>query len=225
MRNYRSVLLLVALLFALNVDAQTKRTKYYEFGAGIGTLNMSNEIANSSRVNAVFAEIDAQISIFAKYHVNDWFGFGGEISFGNLNASDANHDNFNRGFSVNTSLVTGNLFSEIHLIRFGKYHLDQKHTIFLKGGIGVAGWNPELQIAGLVPENIDIETDAYIGMNTFVGLGVKYRVSYHGIITAELRYSTVGGDTMDGILETAPNIISDNDKFWGVMFSYSYAIL
>jgi len=225
MRNYSSALLLVAFLCGLNVEAQTKRTKYYEFGAGIGTLNMSNEIANSSRVNAVFAEMDAQISLFAKYHVNDWFGMGGEISYGSLRADDANHDNFNRGFSVNTSLVTGNLFTEVHLIRFGKYHLEQKYSVFLKGGLGVAGWNPELQISGRVPDNIDIETDAYIGMNTFFGLGVKYRVSYHGILTAELRYSTVRGDTMDGILETAPNIISDNDKFWGLMFSYSFAIL
>lgn len=225
MRNYRSVVIFAALLFGLSASAQSKRTKYYEFGGGIGTLNMSNEIANSSRVNAVFAEIDAQITLFAKYHLNDWFGIGGEISYGSLRASDVNHDNFNRGFSVNTSLLSGNIFSEVHLIRFGKYHLDQKYTVFLKGGLGVAGWNPELTIDGKVPNDIDIETDAYIGMNTFFGLGMKYRVSYHGILAVELRYSTLGGDTMDGILETAPNIVLDNDKYWGVMFSYSFAIL
>lgn len=225
MRNYSSALLLVALLFGLSVDAQTKRTKYYEFGIGIGTLNMTNEIANSSRVNAVFAEMDAQISLFTKLHVNDWFGLGGEISYGSLGAADANHDDFNRGFSVNTSLLTGNIFTEVHLIRFGKYHFEQKYSIFLKGGIGVAGWNPELEISGLVPDNVDIETDAYIGMNRFFGIGAKYRVSYNSILTAELRYSIVGGDTMDGILITAPNHISDNDKYWGLMFSYSYAIL
>ncbi|MGK0406636.1 MAG: hypothetical protein ACJAZH_000451 [Roseivirga sp.] len=225
MRNYRSVVIFAALLFGLSASAQSKRTKYYEFGGGIGTLNMSNEIANSSRVNAVFAEIDAQMTLFAKYHLNDWFGIGGEISYGSLRASDVNHDNFNRGFSVNTSLLSGNIFSEVHLIRFGKYHLDQKYTVFLKGGLGVAGWNPELTIDGKVPNDIDIETDAYIGMNTFFGLGMKYRVSYHGILAVELRYSTLGGDTMDGILETAPNIVLDNDKYWGVMFSYSFAIL
>jgi hypothetical protein len=225
MRNYRSVVIFAALLFGLSARAQSKRTKYYEFGGGIGTLNMSNEIANSSRVNAVFAEIDAQMTLFAKYHLNDWFGIGGEISYGSLRASDVNHDNFNRGFSVNTSLLSGNIFSEVHLIRFGKYHLDQKYTVFLKGGLGVAGWNPELTIDGKVPNDIDIETDAYIGMNTFFGLGMKYRVSYHGILAVELRYSTLGGDTMDGILETAPNIVLDNDKYWGVMFSYSFAIL
>ena len=225
MRNYRSVVIFAALLFGLSASAQSKRTKYYEFGGGIGTLNMSNEIANSSRVNAVFAEIDAQITLFAKYHLNDWFGIGGEMSYGSLKASDVNHDNFNRGFSVNTSLLSGNIFSEVHLIRFGKYHLDQKYTVFLKGGLGVAGWNPELTIDGTVPNDIDIETDAYIGMNTFFGLGMKYRVSYHGILAVELRYSTLGGDTMDGILETAPDIVLDNDKYWGVMFSYSFAIL
>lgn len=225
MRNYHSALLLALLLFGIDLSAQSKRTRYYEFGAGVGTLNMRNEIANSNRVNAVFAEMDAQVSLFGKFHVNDWFGLGGEFSFGSLQANDINHNDFNRGLSVNTSLLSGNLFTEVHLIRFGKYHLEQKYTIFLKGGVGVAGWNPEIEIEKLLPDNIEIESDAYIGMNTFFGLGAKYRASYHGILTFELRYSSVGGDTMDGITDIRPNVISDNDRYWGVMFSYSYAIL
>ena len=58
------ILTFIALLFfGLNqMDAQTKRTKYYEFGAGLGTLNMSNEIANSSNVNGALAEIAPQIA-------------------------------------------------------------------------------------------------------------------------------------------------------------------
>ncbi len=83
----------------------------------------------------------------------------------------------------------------------------------------------DLNIDGKGHNVIESEGDAYIVMNTNLRLGMRYRVSYHGILAVELRYSTLGGDTMDGILETAPNIVLDNDKYWGVMFSYSFAIL
>lgn len=216
---------LALLFFGLNqMDAQTKRTKYYEFGAGLGTLNMSNEIANSSNVNGALAEIAPQISIFAKYHVNDWFGWGIDVNYANLKAADQNHNNFNRGLSVTTSLLNSNVFTEMHFIRFGKYHLEDKWTVFVKGGIGVSGWNPELTFNNLIPENIEIETNAYSGFSYFYGLGTKYRLAYQGILTLEFRYTNSGGDTMDGFLETTEGLVTDNDVFWGLLLSYSYPI-
>jgi hypothetical protein len=217
-------LLFLAMIFTFSVQAQTKRTKYYEFGAGIGTLNMSNEIANSSNVNAVFAELSPSISIFAKYHFNDWFGIGFDVNYANLQAADKNHNNFNRGLSVTTSLLNSNAFTEIHFIRFGKYHLEDKWTVFIKGGLGVSGWNPELYVDRLIPEGLEIETNGYSGFSTFYGLGTKYRVAYQGIITFELRFTNSGGDTMDGFLETDPDIIASDDTYWGVSLSYSYPI-
>lgn len=217
-------ILFLALFLGLNAEAQTKRTKYYEFGAGIGTLNMNNEIANSSNVNAVLEEIAPQISIFAKYHFNDWFGMGVDINYANLQAADKNHNNFNRGLSVTTSLLNSNVFTEIHFIRFGKYHLEDKWTVFIKGGAGVSGWNPELFIDGIIPSGIEVETNGYSGFSTFYGLGMKYRAAYQGILTVELRFTDSGGDTMDGFLEIDPDIIASNDTFWGVLVSYSYPI-
>lgn len=185
---------------------------------------MSNEIANSSNVNAVFAELSPSISIFAKYHFNDWFGIGFDVNYANLQAADKNHNNFNRGLSVTTSLLNSNAFTEIHFIRFGKYHLEDKWTVFIKGGLGVSGWNPELYVDRLIPEGLEIETNGYSGFSTFYGLGTKYRVAYQGIITFELRFTNSGGDTMDGFLETDPDIIASDDTYWGVLLSYSYPI-
>ncbi len=225
MKNPIRILILCILIgLGFSSEAQTKRTKYYEFGAGLGTMNMSNEIANSSNVNGVLSELAPQISIFAKYHFNDWFGIGFDVNYANLTASDKNHDNFNRGLSVRTSLLNSNAFTEIHLIRFGKYHLEDKWTVFLKGGAGISGWNPELSIDDLIPEGIEIETNGYSGFSTFYGLGAKYRLGYQSILTFEFRYTNSGGDTMDGFLETTEGIATDNDTFWGVLFSYSYAI-
>ncbi|WP_421754733.1 outer membrane beta-barrel protein [Croceimicrobium sp.] len=217
-------ILCLALGLSLNSNAQTKRTKYYEFGGGLGTMNMSNEIANSSNVNAILAEMAPSISIFAKYHVNDWFGIGFDVNYANLKAADQNHNNFNRGLSVRTSLLNSNAFTEIHFIRFGKYHLEDKWTVFIKGGVGVTGWNPELSFNKLIPEDIDVETNAYSGFSYFYGLGAKYRLAYQSILTFELRFSNSGGDTMDGFLETKEGVISTNDTYWGMLFSYSYAI-
>ena len=166
----------------------------------------------------------SSISIFAKYHVNDWFGIGFDVNYANLKAADKNHNNFNRGLSVRTSLLNSNAFTEIHFIRFGKYHLEDKWTVFIKGGVGVTGWNPELSFNKLIPEDIDVETNAYSGFSYFYGLGAKYRLAYQSILTFELRFSNSGGDTMDGFLETKDGVISSNDTYWGMLFSYSYAI-
>jgi hypothetical protein len=227
MKNRLNIsLLLLGIFFSICLSAQTSRTKYYEFGAGIGTFNMQNEIANSSNVNAVLAEIAPSISVFAKYHFNDWFGIGFDVNYANLTSSDANHNNFNRGLSVRTSLLSSNAFTEIHFIRFGKYHLEDKYTVFIKGGLGVAGWNPELSIDGnLDATKYQVESNGYWGLNSFYGLGAKYRLGYNSILTLEFRSGSSGGDTMDGFLEVGDNIITTNDRYWGLLFSYSHAIL
>ncbi|MCR9154524.1 MAG: outer membrane beta-barrel protein [Croceimicrobium sp.] len=216
--------LILMLCIGMSSQAQSKRTKYYEFGAGIGTLNMSNEIANSSNVNGVLTEMAPQFSIFARYHFNDWFGMGVDINYANLQASDANHNNFNRGLNVSTSLLNSNVFTEMHFMRFGKYHLEDKWTIYIKGGAGVSGWNPELTFDNLIPEDIEVETNAYSGFSYFYGFGTKYRLGYQSILSLEFRYTNCGGDTMDGFLQTAEGVASNNDTFWGLSLSYSYAI-
>ncbi len=215
----------ILLLMVFGLQAQTKYTKYYEFGAGLGTLNMSNDIANSGRVSAFFAEVSPALNVFAKYHFNDWLGMGADIQYANLTAADINHENSNRGLSVTTSLLNSNAFLEAHFIRFGKYHLDDKYTIFIKGGIGVSGWNPELTFNDLIPQDVEVETNAYSGLSNFYAIGAKYRLSYHGILTFEFRYTNAGGDTMDGFIDLSPQATNENNSFWGFSLSYSYAIL
>ena len=224
-RTLKLVALSFALFIGLNTQAQTKYTKYYEFGVGLGTLNMSNGIANSARVNAFFAEASPNLSVFAKYHFNDWFGWGFEASYANLKAADINHENANRGLSVVTSMAQANTFAEIHFIRFGKYHLDDKYTVYLKGGVGFAGWNPELSFNDLIPSTIEVESNAYNCMTSFFGLGAKYRLGYHSILSLEFRYTNVNGDTMDGFIDLDPQATNPNNKVWGFNLGYSYAIL
>lgn len=211
----------LALLCWASAMAQPARTQYGEYGIGFSTLNLSSDLSGSGKLDATFQEMRAQVTIFGKYHFNDWFGAGAEMSYGTLYAADANHGMAERGFSVNTELFHSNAFAEIHLIRFGKYHRDRKFSLFLKGGVGIAGWNPELNIPGEVPDNVEVDDGGDWGVNLFGGGGAKFRIAYKSVLTLETRFFAPGGDTFDGLLFTDDSGLEGNDRFWGVMLSYS----
>jgi hypothetical protein len=211
------VLMLVAAVFGQS------RKKYGEFGVAIGTLNMTSDISNSGNVNSIMQETRPSISIFGKQHYNDWFALGIDMNYGFLYANDKNHRLKNRGLTVTTQLFNANVFTEMHLIRFGKFRQDRPFSIFLKGGAGIAGWNPELSIAGQRPENIEVESNAYSSLNLFAAVGCKFRLSYKSILTIEARTNSINGDTMDGFT-FIDNTPVDNDSYWGLQFAYSIMI-
>jgi hypothetical protein len=216
------LILSLFLSTALIVNGQSRK-KYGEFGFALGTLNMSSDISNSGNINSTFQEMRPSISIFGKQHYNDWFALGIDMNYGFLYANDNNHNLPNRGLSVTTQLFNANLFTEIHLIRFGKFRQDNPFTIFIKGGAGIAGWNPELEISGQKPDNIEVETDAYSALNTFAAAGCKFRLAYKSILTIEARFNQVGSNTMDGFVFTDNTPITNN-SFWGLQIGYSYMI-
>ncbi len=220
----KKLLFTTSLVLALAVLALGQsRKKYGEFGVSLGTLNMTSDISNSGNLNSVFQEMRPAVSIFGKQHFNDWFGLGLDMQYGFLHASDNNHDLKGRGLSVETQLFNANIFTEIHLIRFGKYRQDRPFSIFLKGGAGVAAWNPELSIAGQRPDNVEVESDAYSSLNLFVGAGCKFRLGYKSILTLELRSNSISGDTMDGFVYTDDTPAGD-DAYWGLQIGYSVMI-
>lgn len=210
------------LSMSFGAQAQTKYTKYYEFGLGLASMNMRTEISSSASTEAFFKEMRPQLNLFGKRHFNDWFTLGAEMSFGWMYANDANHGRPNRGLSVNTFMFNSHAFTEIHLIRFGKWHRDRPFTLFLKGGVGYSGWNPEIQIEDLVPDNVDIQSQTYSGLSYYGGMGVKFRVSYTEILTIEGRIYDSGGNNMEGFILT--DQVNENDRFGGLMISYSRAI-
>lgn len=225
MKNAVLLLTFACSLGFSGLQAQKARTQYGEYGIGVGTLNMTSEIANSPTVGATFEEMRPQLTVFAKYHFNDWIGFGADINYGSLHAKDQNHNDPKRGYAVTTEIMHSNAFLEAHFIRFGKYRYDRKFTIFAKGGLGIAAWNPELEEWPQKPEDIDIETDGYAGFTYFGGLGCKFRIGYRSILTLEGRYHDSGGRTLGGITRVLEDgETADNDTFWGVSLSYSYAI-
>lgn len=217
-----STILLV--LLGLSAWSQKARTQYGEYGLGLSTLNMSSDISDAQSVNSIFNEMRPQLTVFGKYHFNDWFGMGAEMSYGLLYANDANHSNFERGLEVNTNLFHSNAFMEAHLIRFGKYRLARKFSLYLKAGAGVAVWDPQVNVPDQIDEDIELYEGAYSGISYFGGFGTKFRTSYKSVLTIEARFHNSGGNTLDGFIDTSAPSPDDNDTFWGVLFSYSILV-
>lgn len=212
------------LIYTLPGQAQPARTSYGEYGLGVSTLNLTSELSNSGNIDALFKEMRPMVTGFAKYHFNDWLGTGVELSYGRLAASDFNHGNSDRGLSVNTNLYTSYAFAEAHFIRFGKFRRKRKFTLYVTAGAGIAAWNPTVTIPRRVPEDVQFETDAHTAFSYFTGAGVKFRLSYKSILTVAGRFYNSGGDNVDGVILPEEQQTPENDRFWGIMASYSIMI-
>ncbi len=216
------IFILLVLLSGNQLLAQRVRTAYTEFAGGVGTLNHAGDIATTNSTEAIFKEVRPQIKIMAKRHFNDWFGMGVETGYGWLSASDANHSNFDRGFSTEVGILQINVFSEVHLIRFGKYHLDDKFSIYLKFGGGLLAYDPEIVAAETYGATYEPALNAYTSFNTFFGGGVKFRTDYRGVLGVELVLHNAGTDQLEGLNITT--VSSQNDVYGGIFIYYSYLI-
>ncbi len=220
MKYFLSITLTV--LFSASAISQS-RTAYYELGMGIGTLNYAGDIATTTSVNAILEEIRPNFMIYGKKHFNDWFAIGLTSSYGWIYAADANHSNQQRGLSVTTKMFQANPFIEASLIRFGKYHYDRKFTIFVQAGAGFLAYNPEPAAAEVYPDNIAPRPDAYNSINFFVGTGMKFRLSYHTLMTFGITYHGSGVDDLDGIRTTKGFDSGKNDVYSGIYLGISRA--
>lgn len=213
---------LIFMLAPLATVAQS-RLAYTEFGVGIGTLNQSSDITAGGNIEAVFKEIRPAAFVHAKRQFNDWFGMGIDARIGYTEATDANHGRPERRLQSFSRLIQANGFFEIHFLKFGKYHRDQRHTYYLKGGAGYAAWDPTLSTADnkAYPDGIDPQNDTYSGINYQMGFGAKFRLSYQTILGVEYSIHFLNEDTFDGLIT---NTSRANDGYSGINVYFSYLI-
>ena len=225
MKSRLKYLVLPVLLLSLGsaLHAQN-RLAYSEFGLGVGTLNYSGEIATTTSVSALLTEARPNVSVFAQRHFNDLFSIGILSSYGWFYASDINHTHQNRGLEVTTSVFQINPYLELNLIRFGKFHLDQKFTIFLRAGAVYLAYNPDPVAAEIYPPNLDPQIYAYTSFNYFGTLGMKFRVGYQTILTLDWSIHNAGADNLDGVIAINPEDRGANDTYGGISVSISRAI-
>ncbi len=220
MKNVLAAIFLSIL--SLSVLAQS-RTRYSEFGAGIGTMNALTEISNTNNTSALLAETGLNFSIYGMKHVNDWFALGLDISYAGVNMSDANHSNPSRGISNTTNMWQFNPYIQMHFIRFGKYHTDRKFTFYVKAGFGGLIYNPDPS-AIRFDDNIELKPDSYSSINYFGGLGLKIRTSLHSSLSLEYLRHNSGTDFLEGIIDSdLPS--NGNDSYGGIQLRFSYLLL
>ena len=214
----------LALLFGASLKAQDGRLRYYEFGVVGGVSTMKTLISDDPGVSPFLDEARPTVGVFGRYHFNDWFGLGAEMNYGSFYANDANHSNPGRGLAASTEVLQGLGFFEIHLLKFGKYHLDDRFSLFIKAGGGAVAYNPEVSLPQKLPDFYEINPGAALNFGYFGGLGAKYRLGYHSILAFEFRAGNTGGDLMEGVLNTQENADNGPDTYSTFLLSYSYAI-
>lgn len=199
------------------------RTRYQEYGFGVGTLNSTGDIATTTKTAALLDELRPNFMAFGQYHFNDWFTMGMQVSYGWLYMDDNNHTNPNRGITNSTNLVQANPYLQMHLIRFGKYHTARKFTSYVKLGLGFIAYDTNPQASRIFSENTIEYPAAYSGFNTFYGLGVKIRTSTTSTLSLEATFHNTYSDKFDGI--SAPSTSENNDRFGGLTLKYGFLIL
>jgi len=200
-----------------------RRTAYTEFTGGIGTINGGNDISLNNSISGIFKEIRPMAMVGAKRHFNSWFGMGAEARFGYTESLDENFGNTDRGLESFATVMQANVFFEAHLLRFGKFHRDQRYTFYLKGGGGFTAWDPTLSTTGNVPfpSGVVPQNDTYNSTNILLGVGAKFRLNYQSVLGLEFASHFVSEDNLDGFLS---DFGGANDAFGGVTVYYSYLL-
>lgn len=220
----KGLVMTIGLLAGFFSATAQSRTAYTEFGLGVGTLNYSGEIATTTSTSALLAEMRPAVTVFGARHLNGRFAFGALARYGWIYAEDANHSHQQRGISVSTSMLQVNPFVELNLIRFGKYHYQNKFTIFVRAGGGLLAYNPDPQAEEVFTSDFDPRPNAYTSFNYHVSGGVKFRLTYKSILALKVHYANSGADDLDGVLHRDPGFDSSNDVFGGVEVTFSRAI-
>ena len=132
-RTLLSTLLVLSVLF---VSAQ-RELRFWEVGGFAGTMSYSGDVTESGDLSSWINEVRPQFGIFLKRNLSSRFNLGAELAFGKVYAEDANHNNADRGYVVNTNLLWANLTADIHFKKFGKYFKRNQNSPYVTVGLWI----------------------------------------------------------------------------------------
>lgn len=216
----KRLIILVALL-PLTLLAQ-KSTAFWEVGAFVGGLNYKGEITQEGDIGTWVSEMRPELGLHLKRNFNERVNLGVEASWGKLYADDNNHGNALRSYILNASIVQANAVFELNFKRFGKYFKRNQNTPFIKAGMGMLFYAPELNTNASYPEEYELYNGTFSTFNFQVGAGWKWRVSNNSIIGVNLHYNLTGATNLEGF--DLKEGLNPTDAFYGLRFTYSYGI-
>ncbi|MCT4624075.1 MAG: DUF6089 family protein [Schleiferiaceae bacterium] len=212
-------LILAIALIVLGFSASAQRSlRYWETGLFIGSANYSGELTQGGDIGTTLNEARFQAGLFLKRNFNPKFNLGAEITYGQLYANDANHGNADRGFEMNTSILTTSLTMDLNFKKFGKYFKRNANTPYVTFGFGALVYQPTLK-TDVDFSNYDLYPGSNYSTNVMAGFGWKWRSGKRGIFGLSINYNWTGTPYLEGFVEK--DSAARNDGYYGLRMFYS----
>ena len=183
----RKALLLILLLAAACVQAQTEPEYRLEVGGGLGAVTYLGDF-NSG----IFNEMQPMGSLLAKYRLDPRRAMAVNISYGQLKGSSKNAKTYypeRQDYQFKTSLVDVGLRYEYNFWPYGtglEYRGAKRLTPYIYIGLGATEAKPD-----------SIKT--VVGVNMPLGGGVKYKIADRLNLGVEWTIHFCSSDKLDGV--------------------------
>ena len=183
----RKALLLILLLAAACVQAQTEPEYRLEVGGGLGAVTYLGDF-NSG----IFNEMQPMGSLLAKYRLDPRRAMAVNISYGQLKGSSKNAKTYypeRQDYQFKTSLVDVGLRYEYNFWPYGtglEYRGAKRLTPYIYIGLGATVAKPD-----------SIKT--VVGVNLPLGGGVKYKIADRLNLGVEWTMHFCSSDKLDGV--------------------------
>ena len=183
----RKALLLILLLAAACVQAQTEPEYRLEVGGGLGAVTYLGDF-NSG----IFNEMQPMGSLLAKYRLDPRRAMAVNISYGQLKGSSKNAKTYypeRQDYQFKTSLVDVGLRYEYNFWPYGtglEYRGAKRLTPYIYIGLGATVAKPD-----------SIKT--VVGVNMPLGGGVKYKIADRLNLGVEWTIHFCSSDKLDGV--------------------------
>jgi hypothetical protein len=190
--------LLPALLLTLALPALGQRSlQSLNLNLHVGSSNHIGDFA-SGDINAMLQETRPSFGAEFSFYTGSRWGFGAELDYGTLYASNANHKGTFTGVDLQTTYVTSAMRLTYHLLPYGKYWKRNGMTPYLFGTVGGCFSQSTYMEDIAYPTNITFDPGTNLSATLGGGLGFKMRHSEHISSTVEYFNTLVPGDELEG---------------------------
>lgn len=219
--NSRIFLLNIALLSFLTLSAQ--KTRYWEWGAGLGLYHYQGDLNEDFSVGNFFREAGPRFMAYIYDNPVPWFSYGFEVGYGNSTVDDNDYGRIARNWKVYTESFDMNFSLTWNFLRYGKWHWENKISPFLKVGGGGLVVSSRGQNTIDLPESIELHPYTYGSYNIFYGYGIKSRITYTTSLFIQFTRHYSGTDKMDGFIDNS-SAVQKNDQYITITIGLSKLI-
>lgn len=213
----------LVLLFICSSAIVAQKTRYWEWGGGLGMYHYQGDLNDEFSVGNFIREAGPRFMAFVKDNPKPWFTYGFEFGYGNSTVKDIDYGRSSRNWIVFTESFDLNICIEWNFLRYGKWHLENKISPYIKVGGGGLIVSSKGQNKVELPESIELHPYTYGSYNLFYGYGFKSRLSYTTSFYLQFTRHYTGTDKMDGFIDRS-KVIQNNDQYITIILGLSKLI-